>query len=69
MSSNGRILTTHVGSLPRPDDLVEIMFAREDGIPIDRAALEERIERGVDEAVARQVQPASTSSTTASGRS
>jgi len=48
---------------------VEIMFAREDGIPIDRAALEERIERGVDEAVARQVQPASTSSTTASGRS
>ena len=31
------------------------MFAREDGIPIDRAALEERIERGVDEAVARQV--------------
>ena len=55
MTTNGRILTTHVGSLPRPDDLVEIMFAREDGIPIDRAALEERIERGVDEAVARQV--------------
>ena len=55
MTTNGRILTTHVGSLPRPDDLVEIMFAREDGIPIDKAALEERIERGVDEAVARQV--------------
>jgi 5-methyltetrahydropteroyltriglutamate--homocysteine methyltransferase len=55
MTTIGRILTTHVGSLPRPDDLVEIMFAREDGIPIDKAALEERIERGVDEAVARQV--------------
>lgn len=55
MTTTGRILTTHVGSLPRPDDLVEIMFAREDGIPIDRSALEERIERGVGEAVARQV--------------
>jgi len=55
MNSNGRILTTHVGSLPRPDDLVEIMFAREDGIPIDPAALEERVERAVEEAVARQV--------------
>jgi 5-methyltetrahydropteroyltriglutamate--homocysteine methyltransferase len=55
MSSNGRILTTHVGSLPRPDDLVEIMFAREDGIPIDEAALQERVEKAVDEAVARQV--------------
>jgi 5-methyltetrahydropteroyltriglutamate--homocysteine methyltransferase len=55
MSSNGRILTTHVGSLPRPDDLVEIMFAREDGIPIDQAALQERVERAVEEAVARQV--------------
>lgn len=55
MNQNGRILTTHVGSLPRPDDLVEIMFAREDGIPIDRVALEERVDRAVDEAVARQV--------------
>ncbi len=50
-----RFLTTHVGSLPRPDDLIEIMFAREDGIPIDRQALAERIEAAVDEAVARQV--------------
>ncbi len=55
MNSNGRILTTHVGSLPRPDDLVEIMFAREDGIPIDESALQERVERAVGEAVARQV--------------
>jgi len=50
-----RFLTTHVGSLPRPDDLIEIMFAREDGIPIDRAALAARVESAVDEAVARQV--------------
>lgn len=31
------------------------MVAREEGVPIDRAALEERVARGVDEAVARQV--------------
>ncbi len=55
MATHNRFLTTHVGSLPRPDDLIEIMFAREDGIPIDRAALAERVERAVDEAVARQV--------------
>src|SRR5215475_3955823 len=55
MAADNRFLTTHVGSLPRPDDLIEIMFAREDGIPIDREALAERIEKAVDEAVARQV--------------
>ncbi len=55
MNSHGRILTTHVGSLPRPDDLVEIMFAREDGIPIDPSALQQRVEQAVEEAVARQV--------------
>ena len=55
MTTHNRILTTHVGSLPRPDDLIEIMFAREDGIPVDRAALQERIDRAVDEAVERQV--------------
>ncbi len=55
MASDNRFLTTHVGSLPRPDDLVEMMFAREDGLPIDRAALDERIEQAVIDAVARQV--------------
>jgi 5-methyltetrahydropteroyltriglutamate--homocysteine methyltransferase len=55
VNNENRFLTTHVGSLPRPDDLIEIMFAREDGVPIDRVALAERIELAVDEAVARQV--------------
>jgi 5-methyltetrahydropteroyltriglutamate--homocysteine methyltransferase len=54
MASNGRFLTTHVGSLPRPDDLIAMMWAREDGIPVDRAAIEERVCRAVDEVVARQ---------------
>ena len=56
MATNGRFLTTHVGSLPRPDDLIAMMWAREDGIPVDRAAIEERVCRAVDEAVARQIQ-------------
>src|SRR5438093_3210962 len=54
MANNGRFLTTHVGSLPRPDDLIEMMWAREDGVPVDRAAMEERVRRAVDEVVARQ---------------
>src|SRR5438067_12637279 len=56
MATNGRFLTTHVGSLPRPDDLIAMMWAREDGIPVDRAAMEERVCRAADEAVARQIQ-------------
>jgi 5-methyltetrahydropteroyltriglutamate--homocysteine methyltransferase len=54
MATQGRFLTTHVGSLPRPDDLIAMMWAREDGIPVDRAAMEERVCRAVDEVVARQ---------------
>lgn len=51
-----RFLTTHTGSLPRPDDLVRIMFAKEEGIPIDREALAERVREAVQEIVARQVE-------------
>src|SRR5437660_4009538 len=54
MATSGRFLTTHVGSLPRPDDLIALMWAREDGIPVDKAAMKERVSRAVDEAVARQ---------------
>src|SRR5712692_1704176 len=56
MATNGRFLTTHVGSLPRPDDMIARMWAREDGVPVDRAAMEERVGRAVDEAFARQTQ-------------
>ena len=56
MATTRRFFTTHVGSLPRPDDLIAMMWAREDGIPVDTSALEERVRRGVDEVVARQTQ-------------
>jgi 5-methyltetrahydropteroyltriglutamate--homocysteine methyltransferase len=50
-----QILTTHTGSLPRPDDLIQIMWAKGDGIPVDQAALDERVASAVDEIVERQV--------------
>jgi 5-methyltetrahydropteroyltriglutamate--homocysteine methyltransferase len=56
MATSNRFLTTHIGSLPRSEELIQIMFAREDGIPLDRAALEARIVDAVDSVVARQIQ-------------
>ncbi|HEV2548065.1 MAG TPA: cobalamin-independent methionine synthase II family protein [Stellaceae bacterium] len=53
--STERFLTTHTGSLPRPDDLVRMMYAKEEGVPVDRAALGERVRRAVAEVVEKQV--------------
>jgi 5-methyltetrahydropteroyltriglutamate--homocysteine methyltransferase len=50
-----RVLTTHTGSLPRPDDLIQIMWAKGDGVPVDEGALSDRIARAVQEVVDRQV--------------
>jgi 5-methyltetrahydropteroyltriglutamate--homocysteine methyltransferase len=49
-----RFLTTHTGSLPRPDDLIRMMFAREEGVPVERAALAARIHSAVVEVVRKQ---------------
>jgi 5-methyltetrahydropteroyltriglutamate--homocysteine methyltransferase len=54
--STERFLTTHTGSLPRPDDLVRMMFAREEGVPVDRAALAARIRSGVADVVRKQTE-------------
>ena len=53
--SSERFLTTHTGSLPRPDDLVRAMYAREEGVPVDAAALDARIAAAVAEVVGKQV--------------
>jgi 5-methyltetrahydropteroyltriglutamate--homocysteine methyltransferase len=50
----GRILTTHTGSLPRPNDLIQIMWAKGDGIRIDAVALSDRIAAAVQQVVDRQ---------------
>jgi 5-methyltetrahydropteroyltriglutamate--homocysteine methyltransferase len=52
--STDRILTTHVGSLPRPDDLFEMMLARMDGKPVDEAAYAERVRTAVADSVRQQ---------------
>jgi 5-methyltetrahydropteroyltriglutamate--homocysteine methyltransferase len=52
----GRILTTHTGSLPRPDDLIQIMWAKADGVPVDAVALSDRIAAAVRQVVDRQAE-------------
>jgi 5-methyltetrahydropteroyltriglutamate--homocysteine methyltransferase len=54
--STERFLTTHTGSLPRPADLIRTMFAKEEGVPIDRAALASRIKSAVAEIVNKQAE-------------
>ena len=53
--STERFLTTHTGSLPRPADLVRMMFAKEEGVPIERDALQSRIAAAVAEIVGKQI--------------
>ena len=55
LRSTDRFLTTHTGSLPRPDDLVAMMFAKEEGVPVDAAALDARVKSAIDETVQREV--------------
>ena len=50
-----RFLTTHVGSLPRSQPVVDLIFARERGEPIDEATFEAVMRDAVDEVVRRQV--------------
>src|SRR5438477_5728063 len=50
-----RFLTTHTGSLPRPPDLIRAMFAKEEGVPVDPAALGQQIRAAVGETVRKQV--------------
>ena len=49
-----RILTTHAGSLPRPDDLADMVWERIDGKDVDQATLDAKIDDAVVEAVAKQ---------------
>ena len=52
--STERFLTTHTGSLPRPDDLIRMMYAREEGVPVDREALAMRVRSAVADIVKKQ---------------
>jgi len=54
--STNRILTTHVGSLIRPPDLLGLIEARQEGKPVDEAAFAETLRRSVAEAVRQQAE-------------
>jgi 5-methyltetrahydropteroyltriglutamate--homocysteine methyltransferase len=54
--STDRILTSHAGSLPRPDDLIELNRRRFDGEPYDEAAYQRELCEATIEVVRRQAE-------------
>ncbi|MFN8204449.1 MAG: cobalamin-independent methionine synthase II family protein [Solirubrobacteraceae bacterium] len=54
MRSTERILTTHVGSLPRPDDLLQLIWAKAGGEEVDAAVLADLVTASVKDVVQRQ---------------
>jgi 5-methyltetrahydropteroyltriglutamate--homocysteine methyltransferase len=54
--SERRILTTHVGSLPRPPALRDLLVRQDRGEPVDEAALGREAEAAVRAVVARQLE-------------
>lgn len=53
--STERILTTHVGSLPRVEGLADLLVAREEGKPVDQAEFEATLDRALGHIVDRQI--------------
>ena len=51
-----KILTSHVGSLPRTQDVVDLIFARENEHPFDQAEFDRTMADACDETVRRQVE-------------
>jgi 5-methyltetrahydropteroyltriglutamate--homocysteine methyltransferase len=54
--SRDRFLTTHTGSLPRPDDLIRMMYAKEEGVPVHPVAMAARVKTAVGELVQKQAE-------------
>ena len=51
-----RVLTTHVGSLARPNDLLQLMLAKERQQDYDLAEFEATVGRAVDDVLRRQIE-------------
>jgi 5-methyltetrahydropteroyltriglutamate--homocysteine methyltransferase len=51
-----RIRTTHVGSLPRPKSVADLLFAQEAGVPLDGVGFDNIMAEAVASTVARQRQ-------------
>jgi len=54
--STERFLTTHTGSLPRFPELVRVMYAKEEGVPVDPTALAQQVRAAVAEVVRKQTE-------------
>jgi 5-methyltetrahydropteroyltriglutamate--homocysteine methyltransferase len=54
--STDRILTTHVGSLPRPADIRQLLLAKDAGEPYDPDLLGRRVKQEVNAVVRKQVE-------------
>jgi 5-methyltetrahydropteroyltriglutamate--homocysteine methyltransferase len=54
--STDRILATHAGSLPRPEELFKMVLARSYGDPYNKTALEKQLPAAVADVVRRQVE-------------
>jgi 5-methyltetrahydropteroyltriglutamate--homocysteine methyltransferase len=54
--STDRILTTHVGSLPRPPDIRQMLLAKDAGEPYDRDLLGRRVKEEVSAVVRKQIE-------------
>ena len=54
--SEGRILTTHAGSLPRPEPLVQLMAARSRGEPVDPEAVNPLVDAATLEVIDKQAE-------------
>jgi 5-methyltetrahydropteroyltriglutamate--homocysteine methyltransferase len=54
--SSNRILTTHVGSLPRNQTVVDLLFKREHGEPYDQDEFDSAMAQAVSETVRKQVE-------------
>ena len=52
--STDRVLTTHVGSLPRSARLLQMLVDREDGHEVDEAAFEKQVEHDLDDVLQKQ---------------
>jgi 5-methyltetrahydropteroyltriglutamate--homocysteine methyltransferase len=54
--STDRILTTHMGSLPRPDVLADLLVAQAEGKPVDAARIPALTDEAMDHIVRRQLE-------------
>jgi 5-methyltetrahydropteroyltriglutamate--homocysteine methyltransferase len=53
-TSNDHILTTHTGSLPRPDQLIDLVYSKQEGKKVDDAAFASLVGKTVDDLVRKQ---------------